>query len=358
MFKEYVANAAILIAFVSISYQIFRGYEYGKPTQMKDKLMAGGIYGLLGILLMYFSIKVSDTVIIDLRMLALLLAARMGGIIPAVVAGSIIGLARFVMFGVSEGSLVSGIVLFVLTIVFVNIFKSRMEAWRKWFYSVLGAGLVGSLAFSYLIKDDRLLVQMNVSYCISLCAAGALLYFYVAYMDVVTQSYRAYRQLSEKDFLTGLNNVRQFDTVFNNMVQNVKVKNEQIALLYLDIDFFKRVNDTYGHKMGDVVLIKLGEILSQTCRNMDFVSRNGGEEFSAVLRNCSPQMAWEMAELIRKNVEVCSIVLPDKTEIHITISVGIATYPEPVADLDFLMEKADMALYRAKRTGRNKVMAA
>ena len=160
---------------------------------------------------------------------------------------------------------------------------------------------------------------------------------------------------SSKDFLTGLNNVRKFDSLFNNAIENAKEKKENLSLLMIDIDFFKRVNDTYGHAEGDVVLQELGKILSKNSRSFDVVSRNGGEEFTVLLLGCPKDNAIQIAERIRATVENHSFVLTTGLEISITVSIGVSSYPELTEEVEKLVEKSDIALYAAKRTGRNKV---
>lgn len=176
-------------------------------------------------------------------------------------------------------------------------------------------------------------------------------------MELLTRSYRWYKQESNIDFLTGLNNVRQFNKLYNMLINNEKNSYRIFSLLYIDVDFFKNVNDTYGHENGDIVLRKLSEILKKTCRSIDIISRNGGEEFSVILLDCPYERALEIAERIRKNVENTPIELSNKTKINITISIGVASYPNPISNLDMLRESADKALYEAKKTGRNKVVS-
>jgi len=162
-------------------------------------------------------------------------------------------------------------------------------------------------------------------------------------------------QESTLDFLTGLNNVRQFDNALNEAFLNVKNKNERLSILIIDIDFFKKVNDTYGHLAGDSVLQQLGIVLSSSCRSFDIVSRIGGEEFSVILPDCPMEQAIEVAERLRLAVEMNKFIISNETKINITISIGTATYPDNVNNLENLINTADTALYSAKRSGRNKV---
>jgi diguanylate cyclase len=157
------------------------------------------------------------------------------------------------------------------------------------------------------------------------------------------------------DFLTGLNNVRQFKKDFYNFAQQTIRKGENLSLLYLDIDYFKNVNDTYGHSSGDIVLRNLAIILRNTCRSFDIISRNGGEEFSVLLLDCSASHAFRIAERIRKNVDANKFYVTDKSIINVTISIGVTTYPDITNNINNMIKNADAALYEAKRTGRNKV---
>lgn len=183
-----------------------------------------------------------------------------------------------------------------------------------------------------------------------------LVYNYVNYLGYLTHLYRKFKDESSKDFLTGLNSVRKFDIFFNTLADAAQSKNEKLSLLYIDIDFFKKVNDNYGHSNGDIVLRELGSILIKNCRSFDFVSRNGGEEFTVLLLDCEAKQALEIAERIRKTIEMHTFILLDGKKINITISIGVSSYPDTITDSHNLIYEADMALYAAKRSGRNKVV--
>jgi diguanylate cyclase len=123
----------------------------------------------------------------------------------------------------------------------------------------------------------------------------------------------------------------------------------------IDIDFFKRVNDTYGHSAGDMVLKQLSGILISSCRSFDIVSRKGGEEFTVILLDCNYEHAFEIAERIRKNVEDYYFIIDDSKKVSITISIGVSSYPSRTDNSNELLHEADNALYSAKRNGRNQV---
>jgi len=163
-------------------------------------------------------------------------------------------------------------------------------------------------------------------------------------------------ELSLKDPLTGLANRRHFRAVQERAIDVVARSGEPALLLMLDIDHFKKVNDTYGHQAGDLVLQAVAKALSKCVRPMDTVARYGGEEFSVVLPHCHAAYGAMVAERIRHAVENLTIQVSPGVTIKVTISVGGAYAPEWIRSTATLWtERADVQLYRAKSEGRNRV---
>jgi len=163
-------------------------------------------------------------------------------------------------------------------------------------------------------------------------------------------------ELSLKDPLTGLANRRHFRAVVERSIDVVARSGEPALLLMLDIDHFKKVNDTYGHQAGDQVLQAIGKALSGCVRPMDTVARFGGEEFSVMLPSCHTGFGAAVAERIRAQIEGMSIQIAPGLSIKVTVSIGGAFAPEWVRSTATLWtERADMQLYRAKAEGRNRI---
>lgn len=166
-----------------------------------------------------------------------------------------------------------------------------------------------------------------------------------------------YKELSRKDGLTELYNHRFFQQLLETEVSRAARYNRVVSLLMIDIDEFKRYNDTHGHPAGDVVLRKLGATLKQSSRNYDYVARYGGEEFAIIVPEVGADSARRMAERIRALVEETEFegeqIMPGG---RLTISLGVASYPMQASSAPELVERSDQALYRAKAEGKNRVV--
>ena len=173
----------------------------------------------------------------------------------------------------------------------------------------------------------------------------------------ITQSRESIESLlrvANSDELTGVSNRRAFYEAADLELARYARKPRPIALLLIDIDHFKQVNDTYGHLSGDEVIRNLAVVLRQSVRAIDVVARLGGEEFAVMLPSTEPDMAAVIGERIRRNVEAERVAVGGK-EISYTISVGVALMQPAMNGTTELIAAADAALYAAKRSGRNTV---
>ena len=157
-----------------------------------------------------------------------------------------------------------------------------------------------------------------------------------------------------RDGLTGLYRRGHFDQCIAQGLSFVKRHGGRLALLILDIDDFKQVNDTYGHPVGDLVLKTVAECLSLTVRESDMAFRYGGEEFVALLHDADAETARAVGERVRARVEDAKVPAGD-THVSVTVSVGISVFPDTSAAASELVSSADHALYAAKHSGKNRV---
>jgi len=162
--------------------------------------------------------------------------------------------------------------------------------------------------------------------------------------------------MSSRDALTGLANRRSFELALAREIDRVARAGEPALLLGLDIDHFKRVNDTHGHASGDLVLKAVAAALLDCVRPMDLVARVGGEEFAIVMPNCAASFGQTVAERVRRRVEAMPVAIGLAQQIQVTVSIGGAFAPQWVRSSPTLwIERADVQLYRAKKEGRNRV---
>ncbi len=183
-------------------------------------------------------------------------------------------------------------------------------------------------------------------------------------LDKLFDEISRYKELSLTDYLTGLYNKRYFQARFTEEVARARRYHADLSLLFSDIDFFKRVNDAYGHSVGDEVLRQTANLLTGVIgqinvishlRKSDIVARYGGEEFVIILPETSAKGAVLAAEKLRRAVEESTIQI-ENTEIKITMSLGVAELSENASNCEEIIRQADAAMYQAKKSGRNKVV--
>ena len=164
--------------------------------------------------------------------------------------------------------------------------------------------------------------------------------------------------LASYDPLTGAFNRREGLKILRTLLRKAYAEERNLCILILDIDHFKKINDTYGHEIGDLVLKEVVRVIKRSIRNEDIVIRWGGEEFLVILNDLPSQKAKDVAERIRQNVENNIIELPNGEKLNVTVSIGVAcTQREGTFFFEELFKIADKRLYKAKNTGRNKVVA-
>jgi diguanylate cyclase len=164
--------------------------------------------------------------------------------------------------------------------------------------------------------------------------------------------------LSMRDPLTGLYNRRYLEETMGRELPRARRLGESVGVIVIDIDHFKRLNDTYGHDAGDFVLERMGELLRAATRNSDIACRFGGEEFAVILPGATLLTARNRAEAIRAALESLEIEFEGKPLGPLTVSAGVSSMPPHGQDWAYTLQQADRALYTAKQAGRNKVVAA
>ena len=175
------------------------------------------------------------------------------------------------------------------------------------------------------------------------------------YADSLRDNVQASIEMAVVDALTGLHNRRYLESHLATMLHNASQRGRPLSLMILDIDFFKRVNDTYGHDAGDEVLKGFSQRVKSVVRGGDLVCRMGGEEFVVVMPDTEEAVGRKVAERIRQAIERDTFQIDAAgRRIPVTVSIGLSSRGQDISP-DLLFKRADNALYRSKNEGRNRV---
>ena len=214
------------------------------------------------------------------------------------------------------------------------------------------------LASAYVFISYLLMEYFDLWIWIVWPLTASLLVFVISYIVkylIKSRDLEYTYKLATTDGLTELHNHRYFQ---ERMVDSIAISdryNKSFSLIMIDIDFFKKFNDTYGHQAGDAVLKNVAATLKKSVRNTDIVCRYGGEEMTIILRDISHEDALKMAQKVCNTIAEKKFQLTPELQCHVTISLGVATYPENGSTPTELIEYADQQLYKAKENGRNQV---
>jgi two-component system, cell cycle response regulator len=202
--------------------------------------------------------------------------------------------------------------------------------------------------------DDYMTKPFHMPELIARIRAGLRI---VALQNELIDANRRLAQLSITDGLTNLYNHRHFqDELAKHFTESMRY-DRPLSLALIDIDFFKKVNDTWGHAVGDLVLKNVAAIFGDSIRHSDLAARYGGEEFGVIMPETEMEQAITFAEKIREIVEATPFET-EETTVRVTVSIGISSVPHPTIKTPMaLIEDADESLYRAKENGRNQVQA-
>ncbi len=208
-------------------------------------------------------------------------------------------------------------------------------------------------------------LAVDIEYMQQSCTMGQIVdkasssrYIYITVHDVteIAVYQKTLVEMNTKDNLTGVFNRKAFDDQLQNELKRFTRVSRPFSLMMLDIDYFKKVNDTYGHLCGDHVLKALSLQVASKIRSTDMLARYGGEEFLCLLPETDIENAFHLAETLRSSVEETDFTFND-FDVHITISIGVTTMHQGIDSSEALFKKTDEALYEAKRKGRNRVVA-
>ncbi len=349
--NNFIINFCLLFTTITLLFLPFRNQPRITPkTNVKTRLFLGGAAGLIAVLLMFNSIQI-DVARVDLRIIPVAIAMMFGGLTSAAITGLMIIGARFAITPLDQidAAILSAIVIsvFIVTISVVRRYV-RMTFWN--FELMIGIGILYSLPAIYLLTHSwSTFFKVSAAYIFFNLIAGFVTYQLLTELRRHFENIQYQQKLAMTDALTGLANRRRLD----DSLSLVGSAEDGYSLVLIDIDFFKHVNDTYGHDAGDDVLRQLGTTLASLARPDDLVGRYGGEEFLIILPDTSAAEAKKISELARMTVARNLFPTTSVPDLQITISLGIAHSSGSHTSLEAL-QQADKALYHSKKSGRNR----
>ncbi|MBM7652834.1 diguanylate cyclase [Neobacillus cucumis] len=321
----------------------------------RKKIIMGILTGLLGVLLMEFSIGIQKGTFIDLRHIAIVTAAFLGGTTASLTAAIIIGVVRLLYSEINNMIMAITMITILVGLLVGEIKRLKIPPFYQWLFMIILSTFLYSIVLYYRIRHlEHFALFLQEFWALSLIG-GLFTFYLVHFLKLHNFLYYNYKLQATYDYRTGLKNARQFDLHLTEAFSNPNIKQDTIGLLFIDIDYFKQINDRYGHPAGDLILQEVAGLLKSSVRKQDKVYRNGGEEFSVLLLNTNLEEAIQIAERVRISVEKSTYILPDQTQLKVTISIGVVTNSRIEESPMDLVHQADEALYEAKRTGRNKV---
>lgn len=356
MLIQLFTHFCIAITLLFLGGALFRNYNL--TDTLKTKIFLGFFLGLIGSSLLFFSIRITDFVLLDFRIVTIIISVIYGGPLSAIITTTLIAATRIIFFPSGFSAIASVFTIYLIVITVIEIHNLRLSFIKRSLlkvgFSTIAYTIMFYIIFAYFDLTDLFVKEILLTYTPASLLGGIITMFLANYIVTSNISYLNFKKQAKFDFLTGLKNAREFHEDIN---LHFTVKKEPLppfALLILDLDFFKKINDQYGHPAGDAVLKEFSHLLIQSTQINDSVYRCGGEEFAIILNDTTMEQAITIAERIRKTVESHLFQLPSKIKINITSSIGLAmsTMAETSAEMICL---ADKALYEAKKTGRNKV---
>ncbi|TCV75933.1 diguanylate cyclase [Neorhizobium sp. S3-V5DH] len=352
----------LLVAYIRIlgvAALVVYGYSWIART-IDRSLVKGTAIGLLfgtgGVISMHDPVVMMPGLIYDARSILLILSPIYGGPVGMIIAALMMIIHRLLIGGIGAiGGTVSILVVAGTGYLFTLMPRSWLgTGWRR--SLLLGLATVSSfVVLAFLPSAVAIELFQTAALPVMLAnVAGVMLLTDLFHREKErVRILRALENEASVDPLTKLPNRRFFQRAADRCAEEAGSKRIPFSVIMLDIDHFKKINDTWGHSVGDTVLAKVADTIRDAIRKTDIAARYGGEEIVVLLPYTRRQDAFNVAEKIRSQVEAGSLLV-DGQEIKVTVSLGVASANAHAPDLQAALKEADTALYRAKSAGRNR----
>ncbi len=338
------SDACITYATLSVSYvALSKNAPFSYQSEAWKRLIFGLLAGMAILFLNEDRLELIDNVHYSFVMIPMILVTFFGGALS--------GMACYLMLLVVSGGFTVDNLFIGSIIIPLLLSRVWLKKSNRVFYLTIGLIALYRILVVWFLVDirtlwlDALLYQAISALCLAIC------YHALNFKERHIHAYFAMRDKATTDSLTHLGNRASVD--YRLMLQHAQRR--PCGVMILDLDNFKRINDTYGHLAGDLLLTQMGQLLQNNVRSEDFVGRYGGEEFMVITASYDPKIIGGVAERIRHSVETTIFLLDGGHETQITVSIGASLYLPGMA-IDKAIEVTDEALYEAKRGGKNQVV--
>ncbi|MCT4777755.1 MULTISPECIES: diguanylate cyclase [Exiguobacterium] len=350
--NSFFLDLCILFTLFTISFLPFRNRPRLTPrSPLKARVLLGVQTGIVALVLLANALHL-ESFLIDLRAIPISLAVLFGGWVSGTVAAVIFLIGRFFM--VTDGVYI-GFYLAVLSMIGlvlpISLLRLKLDNTRTTLLVFMTVSVIDFGIVTYYALPLTVFYPVFLTYTVMAYGGGCASYRLLHELRRHFENVQHQQQLARTDALTGIANRR----LLNEAMANLNVEAKEYALILVDIDHFKRVNDTYGHDVGDDVLRELGMLLVAESEERHLVGRFGGEEFLIIMPNAKKEEVSCLAESIREKVSTFPFETSAGT-LHITVSLG-ACHSNDI-EVDSVLKHADEALYHAKESGRNRFILA
>lgn len=354
MYLNILFNFTFLISVVSLLQFALKDSDIQLEWTLFRKILLGILIAGVGAFLMITAIKMESGILFDLRYVAFMVSAIYGGPLVSFIAGTLMFIFRRFVIDYTNSSdiiILTNTILFIWFNIIASLKWTRFNTFLANSAGMITLTVVGSILLRFWSLEYA---QFLFFYLLSNLSAAFVIIYFIDYNYEALVQYKHMKVKYEYDYLTSLYNAQSFETKLKDKLEKAKVLEQNLALLMLDLDLFKKVNDTYGHDIGDIVLKEFSQIVTESVRPTDVVARKGGEEFVVILGNCDAETSLRIAERIRVAIEKFVFARSTKPQ-KITVSIGQAMFPSDASNAKDLVKQSDLALYLAKANGRNRI---
>lgn len=356
VFNYLLISVLFLMTFSFLVFHLSRDIT----TDLRGTLIGNVYLSISGIIIssvmLHYAIIIPGAkTVIDLSGLVLITGFYLGGTIPVIfstITGSIL---YIVLYGFGDAA-IHYIIRSVLCIILFNIIHKIVKENSfvlKWYLKLATVVMITVVSYNILLNDINYTTFL-LHYGITMFVVGSLQFVLLETVRKSNNLFNVYKDETSKDYLTELKNPHTFQNEYNKAIEHSRGSREPLTYIIVDIDHFKQLRDTYGQIKAEMLIKEIANLLSLNFPKNAIMARIVREEFYILLPNTSVDNAYEKADYFRKLVKSHDFKLSSSDDINVTVSIGVANFPKTTPDVDKLKDFADLALYTAKHSGRDK----